>query len=228
MPQHPAPIVTPPGGATLGRTLWLAAEFVALFGAGPLLYYADILRPPLLLTLWALGLASLILLWRDPTFDRPSLWRLRGTGRHVAPMIGRWVIAAIAVAGLTAVFLPDRFLWLPANRPGLWVLVMVFYPVVSVLMQGVFYRSFLFHRYRDLFPTPTTMLPAAAAAFAFGHVIFQNWLAVALTAIGGVLFAVTYHRTKSGLFASLEHALYGNMLFTVGPGVYLVMAFSER
>ncbi|MBM4109364.1 MAG: CPBP family intramembrane metalloprotease [Phycisphaerae bacterium] len=228
MPTQPAPTDPRPRDASLGRTLWLAAEFVALFAVGPLLHYAGVLRPPLLLVIWVIGLAALALLWHDPTFDRRSLWRLGGTGGRVGAMLGRWAVATLGVAGLTAVFLPDRFLWLPMNRPGLWLLVMALYPIVSVLMQGVVYRSFLFHRYRDLFPTPTTMIPAASAAFAFGHVIFHNWLAVALTAVGGVLFALTYHRTRSGLFASMEHVLYGNMLFTVGPGVYLVMALSDR
>lgn len=216
----------PPREAPLGRMLWLAFEFVALFGVGPLLHYAGVFRPPLLLVLWGAGIAALLWLWRDGTFDRASLWRLSGTGRYVGPMLARWAVATAAVGVLTLVFMPERFLWLPLNRPGLWLMVMVFYPVVSVFMQGVVYRSLLFHRYRELFPTPTTMVPAAAAAFAFGHVIFHNGLAVVLTAIGGVIFALTYQRTRSGLLASLEHALYGNMLFTVGPGVYLVLRLS--
>ncbi len=223
MPQDsPAPTRE----ASLGRTLWLAGEFLALFGAGPLLHFAGVVRPPLLLVLWVLGVGMLVYLWRDAAFDRGSLWRLGGTGRFVAPMLLRWGIATLVVAVMTLVFMPERFLWLPLNRPGLWIMVMVLYPIVSVLMQGVMYRSFLFHRYRELFPTPTTMVPAAAAAFAFGHIIFQNPLAVALTAVGGLLFALTYHRTRSGLFASIEHALYGNMLFTLGPGTYLVLRVS--
>jgi hypothetical protein len=39
-----------------------------------------------------------------------------------------------------------------------------------------------------------------------------------LTLIGGWLFARRYQRTRSLLAASVEHALYGVLAFTVGLG----------
>jgi len=41
---------------------------------------------------------------------------------------------------------------------------------------------------------------------------------VALTLPSGWLFADTYRRSESLLAASIEHALYGGFLFTVGLG----------
>jgi membrane protease YdiL (CAAX protease family) len=64
------------------------------------------------------------------------------------------------------------------------------------------------------------MIVASAAAFAFLHIVFRNTLAVALTFAGGLLFAFRYAETDSLLTSSVEHALYGCWLFTVGLGQY--------
>jgi hypothetical protein len=37
-----------------------------------------------------------------------------------------------------------------------------------------------------------------------------------MTLLGGTLFAFTYHRTRSLLACSVEHALYGCFVFTIG------------
>lgn len=42
-----------------------------------------------------------------------------------------------------------------------------------------------------------------------------------LTFIGGLLFALTFKKTKSTLLVSIEHAIYGSWLFTVGMGEML-------
>jgi membrane protease YdiL (CAAX protease family) len=44
---------------------------------------------------------------------------------------------------------------------------------------------------------------------------------LAFTFIGGILFAYTYQKTKSTLLVSIEHAIYGCWLFTVGMGTML-------
>ena len=67
------------------------------------------------------------------------------------------------------------------------------------------------------------MVIASGLLFAFSHVVFRNWPAMALTLIGGVLFATTYRRTRSLLVCLVEHALYGLLIFTVGLGRYLYL-----
>lgn len=64
------------------------------------------------------------------------------------------------------------------------------------------------------------MILASAAAFAFMHIVFRNPVAVVYTFAGGVLFARRYYRSGSLLVSSLEHALYGCWMFTVGLGPY--------
>jgi hypothetical protein len=40
---------------------------------------------------------------------------------------------------------------------------------------------------------------------------------------GGILFALTYAMTRSLMTSMIEHALYGNYLFTLGLGKYLYL-----
>jgi membrane protease YdiL (CAAX protease family) len=115
---------------------------------------------------------------------------------------------------------PELLFSFVRSNPVSWALVMVLYPVLSVYPQGIIYRSFLMHRYAALFPSGTLLIIVSAAAFAFMHIIFRNPLAVALTFAGGLLFAWRYRVTGSLFTSSLEHALYGCWLFTVGLGQY--------
>jgi uncharacterized protein len=52
------------------------------------------------------------------------------------------------------------------------------------------------------------------------HILFHNWIALALTFPGGILFALRYCNTRSLAVSSLEHALYGCFLFTIGLGQF--------
>jgi membrane protease YdiL (CAAX protease family) len=49
----------------------------------------------------------------------------------------------------------------------------------------------------------------------------KNSLVMLLTFLGGILFAITFHKTRSTLLVSIEHAIYGIWLFTVGMGEML-------
>ena len=51
--------------------------------------------------------------------------------------------------------------------------------------------------------------------------MFQNILVLFTTLIGGIFFTLTYNRSKSLLLTSIEHAIYGNWLFTIGMGEML-------
>jgi len=64
------------------------------------------------------------------------------------------------------------------------------------------------------------MILANAASFAFMHIIFHNPIAVIFTFVGGALFAWRYYQTRSLFVSSVEHALYGCWMFTVGLGQY--------
>jgi len=196
----------------------LALEFFLLFFAAPVLFTYARLRIPAIPALWLLTAYCLYVLWHDPLFDRTRLWNASALHPFIGQVVGLFVPALILGIFLVRHFGPSLFLSFPRSKPLLWGAVMLLYPVLSVYPQGIVYRAFIFQRYQHLFPAGWAILVASAAAFAFVHIIFRNRLAVALTFAAGLLFAARYLQTGSLLVSSLEHALYGCAIFTLGLG----------
>jgi uncharacterized protein len=207
------------GTAPMPRTL-LILEFLVLYVALPLAYRFSPLRVPALPVLWVVSGYALWQLWRDPHFDRARLWNAAPLTHALPPMLTIFALAALAIWLAVHRFAPNLEWNFVRRHPGFWAVVMLAYPVLSVYPQGVLYRAFFFARYAPLFPGRWAMILASAAAFAFLHIIFRNPLAPALTFAGGLLFAWRYAETASLATSSLEHALYGCWLFTVGLGGY--------
>jgi len=199
---------------------WLTIEFVVLFAALPLGFRFSPVRLPALPLLWVVtGYAC----WRlaiDSRFDRGRLWNIARLPGRLGVILAIFAVAAFAIWLGVRRFAPQLEWGLVRQQPALWALVMVAYPVLSVYPQGLLYRAFFFERYASLFPGRWAMILASAMAFAFLHIVFRNWLAVALTFLGGILFAANYADTGSLASSSFEHALYGCWLFTVGLGQY--------
>lgn len=213
--------------ASAGVVVARAIECATLFVGVPLLIFFGVLSLKwMMLILGLFGIAVLVFLLLDPTFDHRSMWRMRAGMREmkrIAP-----VMAAGFLLMLLGTIAHDAFGWgdvrllfgMPRSNTGLYIAIMLLYPLFSVYPQELIYRAFFFHRYGVLFRTPGAMIAASALAFGLAHLIFENVLAVALSAIGGALFAWTYHRSKALSACWLEHALYGDWLFTVGLGWY--------
>lgn len=104
------------------------------------------------------------------------------------------------------------------NKPKLWLFILFVYSVFSVYPQELVYRTFYFKRYQVFFRNKNLFLFINAIVFSLGHIFFRNSLVLVLTFLGGLLFAITYNTTKSTLLVSIEHAIYGCWLFTVGMG----------
>lgn len=104
------------------------------------------------------------------------------------------------------------------NKPKLWVLILFIYSLFSVYPQELMYRTFFFQRYKELISNKSLFIFINATVFSLGHIFFRNTLVLVLTFFGGLLFAITYSKTKSTFLVSIEHAIYGSWLFTVGMG----------
>ena len=104
------------------------------------------------------------------------------------------------------------------NKPKMWVVILFVYSFLSVYPQELIYRTFFFQRYQRLFTNEKLFIFFNAIVFSLGHLFFRNALVIVLTFLGGLIFALTYHKTKSTLQVSIEHAIYGCWLFTVGMG----------
>ena len=199
---------------------WLILEFALLFLALPLgLSYLPWKLPPLPV-LWAAMAYCLFVLLRDPGFDRSHLWNTAPLSASLAHILLLFGVAALAIS-LGVYFLAPQLLFsLVRTSPGFWALVIILYPVLSVYPQGLIYRAFLMHRYAALFSSPWLLVVASAVAFSWMHILFRNPLAMGLSLLGGALFAWRYRQTGSLFVCSLEHALYGCFLFTIGLGRY--------
>lgn len=104
------------------------------------------------------------------------------------------------------------------NKPKLWIFILFVYSFFSVYSQEIIYRTFYFERYKGLFKSKALFIFLNAVIFSLGHIFFKNSLVIILTFLGGLLFAITYNKTQSTLLVSIEHAIYGCWLFTVGMG----------
>ena len=202
------------------RLLFLAIEFAAVFVIVPLLiYYRRIPNLPIpYLLLTAFG--AFLLLRRDATFNLSQLTAWGNIRPFLTAILIRDAVCLVGL-GITVYLLAPQLLFSLIRRsPWLWALIFLLYPLLSVYPQELLYRAFFFHRYQPLFGRGWGMLAASALAFGFVHIIFRNWLAVGLCLIGGFLFSVTYQTSGSLLLACLDHAIFGNFLFTIGLGQF--------
>jgi hypothetical protein len=228
LPKAPAaPTVSP----LRGSRIFLTCEFALLFLGLPLVFGLRLIRhvPPMPI-LWVAAAYCLVALLRDPTFDRRQLWNAAPLPRQLLGILALFCAGALVLTVLVRVYAPDLLMALPRSQPGIWALLMVLYPVLSVFPQALIYRAFLFHRYRPLLRVePRTqawlLILISAATFALMHLVFRNWIAVALTFPGGILFARRYLDTRSLCVSWLEHALYGCFVFTIGLGPYFYVRF---
>lgn len=205
-----------PARGRAGR-LWLWVELAVLFLLGPMLYVAAAQGAGVLFpALWAWAVFSLAMLLRDRSFSRRELWNAAGLRRVWWPMLVRFVVLGGLLTLAVWAVTPERLFDLPRRKPGLWLAIMVFYPLLSVYPQEVIFRAFLFQRYRPLVGGGVAMVLLSAATFGWVHIVFGHWVSVVLTLVGGLLFARTFAQTRSLAAASLEHSLYGCLVFTVG------------
>jgi membrane protease YdiL (CAAX protease family) len=193
-----------------------AGELVALFAAGPALL-ALVPRWLVSVGILASGLVCALVLARDPTFPRRELLGMAGLRGGIRRVLGRTLLVWVALLVVTAVAMPDALFIFPRTRPVVWMLVMVLYPL-SAYAQEIVFRTFFFHRYAGLFRRPRTAVLVSGLLFGWAHIVVNNLLAIPLSALAGVLFASTYARSRSTLLVSIEHALYGDFVFTVGLG----------
>ncbi|WP_040253838.1 CPBP family intramembrane glutamic endopeptidase [Psychroserpens mesophilus] len=115
----------------------------------------------------------------------------------------------------------DNLFIIVANKPLKWLALIVIYSSLSVYPQELIFRTFFFQRYQLLFKSDVLFLFINATVFSLAHIFFRNGLVMMMTFIGGILFAFTFKKTKSTLLVSIEHAIYGCWLFTVGMGEML-------
>ena len=198
----------------------LRAEAAALFVLAPGLQVVFFDTLGVFAPIAAVCVVAAYLLHRTPDWRWRELVDPRGLTDWLPALAGFTVVAVLAIAGLVLVLRPDDFLILPRERTGLWIAIMTFYPFLSVIGQELVFRPLFFRRYGQLFARDSHALLANAAAFAFAHVFYQNWVALLLTFTGGLAFGYAYQRSGSFPLIFLMHAVAGQAIFTFGLGSY--------
>lgn len=198
------------------RILELAGLFVAL----PVLYAMGLLPVHIVLILAPVALWSVIVLRFGHSRPNPNRWKLKGMRKELIRIGVTFILVAIVLTAALLLLRPSAMFGFVLRNPTMWGLVMVLYPLLSAFPQELVYREFFFERYRPFIPNERVMILVSALAFGFMHVALQNWVAVIFSSLGGLLFSVTYVRTRSLLLVSIEHALYGCWIFTIGLGYF--------
>lgn len=150
-----------------------------------------------------------------------ALFILRRDGVKVSLRIAKkeWIkifrrfllLGALLILFVRLVY-PELFFAFVLERPKIWLLVILLYPLFSVLAQEVVFRAFFVHRFGQR-AEPRTLIVVNA-------LLFGNVVAVVFSFLGGLLFMSTYLKTRSVGASSIEHALYGDLVFTLGIGFF--------
>jgi membrane protease YdiL (CAAX protease family) len=169
-------------------------EFFFFFCVIPILFFIKIISVKVLMpTLWLIAIYTFIVLYRSKenlNFDEIKLYDLKY-------ILIRFTLISMLV----------------------YLIVIILYPILSVIPQELIFRKFFLYRYKDIISTKNLIF-INALAFSFVHIVFNNYIAVVFTFLAGLIFMKTYIDTKSFGLVCIEHALYGNMIFTIGLGEY--------
>lgn len=137
-------------------------------------------------------------------------------------MIGLYfLLIAISTSILVWKTMPENLFFVLKKSPLFWLGLTLFYAFFSVYPQEIIYRLFFFKRYQSITSNTTLLISINILAFPLAHLFFHSWLVLLVTLVGGILFSISYFKTKSLMVTVIEHSLYGSWLFTVGMGEML-------
>lgn len=219
---------------SLPGKIWLAVEMAIIFGLAPLamddLIHGSFVRSllerfvpsgqiGLFIALMPVLLGVLLFLLADRSFSLARELTRGFSWRSLLGIIAVFAIAGGAVAAYMSAKYPALFLEFPVRRPDTFKRIMLLYPLMSVIVQELVFRTFFFHRYGALFGSQTAIAVLVnGALFGYAHIVMGNAFAIWSTAIVGCLFAYRYVSTRSLWAVWLEHSLWGALVFTVGLG----------
>ena len=132
----------------------------------------------------------------------------------------RIIFVSFLIINFAFLYDQENFLSFPKENFNIYILVMILYPFLSALPQEILYRRFFFERYEKTFPGKTKFITLNAIFFSLGHIIYLDLIVMGFTFIGGLIFAWNYYEHRSTFWVTLEHAIYGNIVFTSGLGIY--------
>ena len=204
----------------LDKRIYLAMEFALLFFGIPTLIFLDqdFIRPSIFIL--PVLVFIFLLLRRNSDFKWRELitWSVPQHTLYVSALI--ILVSALLMLGYVWMFERENLFNLPRANIWIYLALCIFYPVFSAYGQEIIYRTFLARRYSAIFPRSWQFVLASAVSFSFLHIVYYDPVSMILTFIGGLYFAWIYWQTRSVLFTSVLHGIFGIMIFGVGLGQY--------
>lgn len=199
----------------------LGIEFFLLCVVLPTIIIVFKLAPFMFFFLWSASAVCWFIYRRYHFQDFKKLWGWDAvTWPHLWPILTRWVVCSVLMFLFTWWYDPERLFFIPRERPEIIPYLLVMYPLLSALPQEFIFCTFFFDRFAPFFKTDRAKIIASAIVFAYAHVLFINPVAPFVSLIGGYIFASTFAKHRSLALVTIEHGLYGNVLFLVGLGWY--------
>ena len=171
-----------------------------------------------IIPLFIIAILFLVLLLKDPEFDRRNLTRFKKS--YLGKSFRRMLIITILLVWFTWWIFPYLFFEYPVENFDSYIITFFLYPIASVFPQEIIYRVYYFHRYEQIIPEKYLLMLSNAFIFGLTHLIYANWVAPVATFLAGWIFIYNYYQTRSLLNVSLEHYYYGLIMFTVGFGYF--------
>lgn len=199
------------------KNAFLLLELVTLFILPPLLIILEVLPKQIVMPLIWLGALYGYAMIRSKASPK-LLFHFERTELYI--ILKRFALFGTLLLLFVVIAFPQMLFSFMLEKPYFWLLVMILYPLLSAFLQEILFRAFFVHRYSTFFQSEQTLIIVNALLFAYVHALFGNYLAVGLSFLGGVLFMQTFLKTRSVLMSSIEHALYGNLIFTIGIGKF--------
>ena len=209
----------------MGSRIYRLLDFLLIFIALPLVFYFELLQVPKIAALLGVTLIAVMLLWWDESYELKHLFYKYSQADFLKSLLWKSGLVALSLIGLVFIVEPQSLFAFPKEQPLVWVLVLLLYPFLSALPQELLYREFFFNRYEKLFKKEWILVLMSALSFCFLHIVYDNIWAIILSLVGGFIFGRSYQKTRSLFWVSLEHAIYGILVFTIGMGNYFYEGF---
>lgn len=191
-------------------------ELFAIYILLPSLFYLNIFPVSKILFLLVLSILLFFVLAFDSQFNYKSLISLDRHSTHISTLMVRFLLSAIVLMAIALILAPESFFTFPISKPIRWIQFSFLYFIFSVIPQELLYRVYFYHRFEHLFSNRFSLIVINSMLFAFVHIVYHNFIAVAFTLIGGYFFSSTYTTTRSFIIISIEHFMYGYFIFSCG------------
>jgi len=194
----------------------LIFEFVLIYLLIPIILFFIKSKIAIFLVLISIFILSIFLLNKDQKFKFNNL----KTKIHWKLCIILTILFFVTIYIYTF-FLDQNLLFkFPLKHFFLWLVVIIFYPFLSVVPQEFIFRVLFFHRYSPLFKNRIDCsIIINTFIFSYSHLVFSNFHAILITTIASPLFAWAYIK-RSFATCIILHSIGGQLIFTIGLGKY--------